>query len=982
MVTYLNEASLESLIVEQLVGLGGSPAWHEGDPKTFDAAFGLDRGELTAFLEATQPETAQLLDIGSGGPTAQKFLARLEGEITKRGIVDVLRRGVDHLQHHVDLYYPAPSRGNAKAADQHSANRLQITRQMHYSVRTPGRSIDLVALLNGLPIVTFELKNLITGQSVEDAVAQYKAHRDPSELLFRPGRAIVHFAVDDRSVRFCTELKGNASWFLPFDLGHDDGAGNPPNPHGVATDYLWRRVLAPGSLADIIEHYAHVVAVESKKTRKKSRLAVFPRYHQLDVVRALLADVRARGAGARYLIQHSAGSGKSNSIAWLTHQLISVEHSGTAAFDTIIVVTDRIILDRQIHDTIKGFTQIASTVVHADSSADLRAAIEAGKKIIVTTAQKFPYIVAGLGTQHRDRTYGIVVDEAHSSQGGSVSAALAASLSEHGVAAAHADEDSEDVLVRLMTAKKLLPNASYFAFTATPKNKTLETFGVPYVVDGVTKRRPFHSYTMKQAIQEGFILDVLSNYVAVDAYYKLVKVVEDDPEFDARRANKKLRAFVEGQRDAIRQKAEVMADHFHEQVWAKKKIGGKARAMIVTSSIDRAIAYYEELSAYLKENRRPYQAIVAFSDIERDGAKITEAQYNGFPSAEIPDRIQDDPYRILVVADKFQTGYDEPLLHTMYVDKVLSGVKAVQTLSRLNRAHPQKHDVCVLDFAGDADAIRAAFEPYYRTTLLAEETDPNRLHDLAALIMDSAIVVQEIIDEFVGLYLNAARRDVLDPLLDACAAEYIEREIDDQIQFKSAAKSFVRAYGFLSAILPYSNVAWEKLAIFLGYLIPKLPTPPEVDFAAGIIESIDLDSFRVEKTRAMSIALADEDAEVRPVPGAGATGHRDTALERLSEIVKSFNALFGNIDWQDAERIRHRITEEVPAKVAEDPTYQTAAANNDKANAKIAMVDALGRVMLSLVRDETQLFKEYSDNADFKKWLEDAVFRATYKKSA
>ncbi len=549
--------------------------------------------------------------------------------------------------------------------------------------------------------------------------------------------------------------------------------------------------------------------------------------------------------------------------------------------------------------------------MHADSSADLRAAIEAGKKIIVTTAQKFPYIVAGLGTQHRDRMYGIVVDEAHSSQGGSVSAALAASLSAHGVAAAQADEDSEDVLVRLMAAKKLLPNASYFAFTATPKNKTLETFGVPYVVDGVTKRRPFHSYTMKQAIQEGFILDVLSNYVAVDAYYKLVKVVEDDPEFDARRANKKLRAFVEGQRDAIRQKAEVMADHFHEQVWAKKKIGGKARAMIVTSSIDRAIAYYEELSTYLKENRRPYQAIVAFSDTERDGAKITEAQYNGFPSAEIPDRIQDDPYRILVVADKFQTGYDEPLLHTMYVDKVLSGVKAVQTLSRLNRAHPQKNDVCVLDFAGDADAIRAAFEPYYRTTLLAEETDPNRLHDLAALIMDSAIVVQEIIDEFVGLYLTRARRDVLDPLLDACAAEYIEREIDDQIQFKSAAKSFVRAYGFLSAILPYSNVAWEKLAIFLGYLIPKLPIPPEVDFAAGIIESIDLDSFRVEKTRAMSIALADEDAEVQPVPGAGATGHRDPALERLSEIVKSFNALFGNIDWQDAERIRHRITEEV-----------------------------------------------------------------------
>lgn len=978
----LNEASLEELIVAQMVTTGGTPGWTEGDPKSFNAAYCLDLMVFREFIRDTQPALIDVLDLDGDSPTTHKFLARLQGEITKNGIVACLRGGITHGQHHIDLYYPTPSAQNDKAVALFAQNRLTITRQVHYSTKDAGKSLDLVAFVNGLPIATFELKNHITNQTVEDAVKQYKTDRDPREPIFAFGRCMSHFAVDDQHVRFAPKLSGTSSWFLPFDQGREGGAGNPPNPDGVTTDYLWRRILAPRSLAGIIENFAAIVTTKDPKTGKKTASAIFPRYHQLDVVRELLTDVAAHGSGIRYLIQHSAGSGKSNSIAWLAHQMTGVEHDGERAFDSVIVVTDRVILDGQIRDTIKGFTQVKSTVQHADSSKELREAIEAGKKIIITTVQKFPYIVQGLAGDQREKRFAIIIDEAHSSQGGKVSAAMAQALSKDGLA--DGVEDTEDALNRLMGSKKMLPNASYFAFTATPKNKTLETFGHAYTVDGVVKHRPFHSYTMRQAIEEKFILDVLANYIPVDTYYKLIKTIEDDPEFDAKRASKKLRAYVEGQKHAIRQKAEIMVDHFHAQVYQPRKIGGKARAMVVTSSIARAIDYYEAVSAYLAETKRPYKAIVAFSEFtDASGDKVREAKYNGFASADIPKRIQDDPYRILICADKFQTGYDEPLLHTMYVDKPLSGVKAVQTLSRLNRAHPQKHDCAVLDFANDVDGIRSSFQDYYQTTVLADETDPNKLNDLAADLVAAAVFTQEGVDHFIERYLAEASIDELHALLDASVAEYVETmDEDEQVEFKGAAKAFVRTYGFLSAILPYSNVWWEKLSIYLGFLVPKLPSPEGEDLSAGVLESIDLDSFRVEKRAALAIALADGEAEVDPIPGAAGGARPDPEMERLSEILASFNALFGNIDWQDEERIRLRVTQEVPALVAEDPVYRTAMANNDKANAKVAMVDALGKVMLSLVQDETQLFKEYSDNTDFKKWFEDAVFRATYRKSA
>ncbi len=985
MVTSLNEESLEALIVAQMVGDTAADAtrWVEGSAGDYDRAHAVDLAQLRAFLRATQPITAEALELDRDSATRRAFLARLQGEVTKRGGVAALRNGVQHGPHSVDLYYPTPTPGNTRAADRFALNRFTVTRQLHYSPTDTGRALDLVVFVNGLPLLTFELKNSITKQTVEEAVEQYKRDRDPRELLFAFGRCMAHLAVDDHRVRFCTRLAGKASWFLPFDQGFNDGAGNPPNPNGLATDYLWRRILAPESLANIIENYAQIVTVRNPQTDKKISTQIFPRYHQLDVVRRLLADVEVNGAGQRYLIEHSAGSGKSNSIAWLAHQLTTARHNGGTAFDSVIVVTDRKILDRQIEATIKGFTQVGSTVVHADRSADLKTAIEAGKKVIVTTVQKFPYIVANLGTAHRDRRFAIIIDEAHSSQGGKATAALATSLSAAGLPVVEGEE-VEDQLNRLMEAKKMPANASYFAFTATPKNKTLETFGVPFPQpDGKTGHRPFHAYTMKQAIGEGFILDVLANYVPVDSYYKLVKTVEDDPEFDARRASKKLRHYVESNRHAIRLKAEIMVDHFHAQVLAKRKIKGQARAMVVTSSIDRAIDYYEAISAYLIERKSPYRAIVAFSDTERDGIKVTEADYNHFPSKDIPDRIREDPYRILVCADKFQTGYDEPLLHTMYVDKTLSGVKAVQTLSRLNRAHPDKRDVTILDFANDADAIERAFADYYRTTVLAEETDPNKLHDLANELRAFGVFTPDHVDAFVEKYLAGVERDQLDPLLDACAAEYIEHlDEDDQVAFKGSAKAFLRIYGFLSAILPYSNVEWEKLSIFLDFLVPKLPAPKEDDLSAGILETIDMDSYRVEKRTAMAIALADEDAELGPVPAAGGGVKPDPDLERLSLILASFNDQFGNIEWDDADRVRKRITEEIPARVAEDVAYQNAQKNNDPVNARIELDKALGRVVLSMMRDETQLFKQFSDNDSFRAWLADAVFRQTYGKSA
>ncbi len=997
MTTDTSEKGLESLIVAAMCGrpagapppagvgagpgaLWGGTGWILGDWRDYDREHAVDLVQLTAFLRAAQPETAAALDLDHPSPPRQKFLARLQGEITKRGVIDLLRKGLKHEAHTLDLFYGTPTPGNPQAAERYALNRFSVTRQLRYSRDETQLALDLALFINGLPVASFELKNSLTKQTVEDAVEQYKRDRDPRELLFLFGRCIVHFAVDDHEVRFCTHLAGKGSWFLPFNRGFCDGAGNPPNPEGLKTDYLWKRILTPPGLTDILENYAQVVEEKDQKSGRKKLRQVFPRYHQLDVVRKLLAAAAAQGAGARYLIQHSAGSGKSNSIAWLAHQLIGLAKAGAPVFDSILVVTDRRLLDQQIQATVRQFAQVGATVGHADHSDNLRAFIEAGKKIIITTVQKFPFILDAIGAEHRGRKFAIIIDEAHSSQGGRTSAAVSMALAEGG--AAEGEETTEDRINRIMESRKMLPNASYFAFTATPKGKTLELFGVAVPQpDGTVPHRPFHGYTMKQAIEEGFILDVLKYYTPVDSYYRLVKTVEGDPEFDTKRAKKKLRRYVESHDHAIRLKAEIMVDHFHEQVIDLGKVGGQARAMVVTSGIERAIQYFNAFRGYLVERKSPYRAIVAFSgEHEYGGAQVTESSLNGFPSSLIADRITEDPYRFLICADKFQTGYDEPLLHTMYVDKVLSGIKAVQTLSRLNRAIPKKHDVFVLDFMNDAETIERAFADYYRTTILSEETDPNKLHDLKAALDGHQVYAPEQMEALVELYLAGADRDKLDPILDACVATYKERlDEDGQVDFKGKAKAFTRTYGFLASILPYTNAEWEKLSIFLNFLVPKLPAPREEDLSKGILEAIDMDSYRVEKRAARRIQLPDEDAEIGPVP-AGGGGHKpEPELDRLSNILKTFNDQFGSIPWTDADRVHQLITQEIPARVAADGAYQNARRNSDRQNARIEHDKALGRVMTALLKDDTELFKQFSDNESFRRWLTDTIFGLTYE---
>jgi len=976
--TDTSEKGLETLIVESLVCDAGYEA---GRSEDYDRDHAVDGAKLLAFLTRTQPKAVEALGLDQDGPKREQFLHRLQGEIARRGVIDVLRNGVKHGPTSLDLFYGTPTPGNVKAEELHRANIFSVTRQLRYSKDETQLALDLCVFINGLPIATFELKNNLTKQTVDDAIQQYKRDRDPKELLFQFGRCAVHFAVDDHEVRMCTHLKGNDSWFLPFNLGWNDGAGNPPNPRGLKTDYLWKEILTKPRLTDILENYAQVVERTDDRGRKR-QTQIFPRYHQLDVVRKLLADARTTGAGRRYLIEHSAGSGKSNSIAWLAHQLIGLEVGGRPMFDSVIVVTDRRVLDRQIKDTIKQFAQVSATVGHAEHSGDLRKFLTAGKKIIISTVQKFPFILDEIGDEHRGRRFAIIIDEAHSSQGGRTSANMNIALSAQG--GKEEEETVEDAINRIMEARKMLPNASYFAFTATPKNKTLEIFGEPYPEGDKTKHRPFHGYTMKQAIQEGFILDVLKSYTPVDSYYRLMKTVSDDPEFDTKKATKKLRRYVESHEHAIREKAEIMVDHFHEQVLARRKIGGQARAMVVTSGIERAIQYYHAFKDYLRERKSPCQAIVAFSgEHEYGGQKVTEASLNGFPSSQIEKKFQQDPYRFLIVADKFQTGYDEPLLHTMYVDKQLSGIKAVQTLSRLNRARPQKHDTFVLDFMNDVDTIQAAFADYYRTTILSEETDPNKLHDLKTALDGYQVYAWNQVEELVALYLTAASRDRLDPILDACVGTYkAELDEDGQVDFKGKAKAFVRTYGFLASVLPYTNAEWEKLSIFLNFLIPKLPAPKEEDLAKGILESIDMDSYRVEVKASLAVALPDADAEVGPVPTSGGGGKPEPEMDLLSNIVKAFNDQFGNIDWKDADKIRKVISEEIPGKVAADKAYQNAKKHSDKQNARIEHDKALQRVMNELLADHTELFKQFSDNQSFRKWLADTIFNVTYGESA
>ena len=844
------ENGFETLIVDTLVNSNG---YEQGVTTEYNKQYAIDEGRLFRFLLSTQKKAMDELHILDSDLEKDRFFKQLDKKLKSDGVIELLRKGMRYKHLRLDLFYVRPSVHNPEAAELYEKNIFSVTRQLQYSSFNPRLALDVCIFINGLPVITMELKNQLTKQNVSDAIEQYKNDRTPDEVLFSFKRCIVHFAVDDNEVRMCTELKGKKSWFLPFNKGFNDGAGNPPNPNGIKTDYLWKEILTKDEFSNIIENYAQVISEKDEDTGVTKYKQVFPRYHQLSVVKSLLGDAKRDGVGGRYLIQHSAGSGKSNSIAWLAHQLVTLKNdSGKEIFDTVIVVTDRINLDKQIKDTIKQFMQVSATVGWAKSAGELKQLLNEGKKIIITIVHKFQFILDDIGEVHKDKSFAILIDEAHSSQNGSLSAKMNMVLS----GSVYDDEDDlEDKINTIIEGRKMVKNASYFAFTATPKNKTLEMFGKKKrLPDGTTKPEPHYVYTMKQAIEEGFIMDVLRHFTPVQSYYKLAKTIEDDPQFDKKRAQRLLRYYVESNQYAIHEKANIMVEHFHTEVIAKGKVGGKARAMVITSSIKRAIEYYKAVSKLLEERKSPFKAIVAFSgSVEYEGKQVTEADLNGFPSAKIEKTFKGDPYRILIVANKFQTGFDEPLLHTMYVDKGLADIKAVQTLSRLNRSHPDKKDTFILDFVNEPGVIKEAFDRYYKTTILSGETDVNKLNDLIDTMEFIQVYSDADVDTFVERYLADEPRDRLDPILDHCVEVYKGLIIEDQIEFKSCSKTFVRTYNFLSAILPYGSVQWEKLSIFLNFLVPKLPKPDGEDYTEGLLEDVDLESYRAEAQQTMRI---------------------------------------------------------------------------------------------------------------------------------
>ena len=976
--TDMSEKGLESLIEKSLLE---EAHYEKGFSKDYDKTHAIDVVKLLEFLKKTQPEIVEKYNLEQDGIDREKFLSALQSKIEKKGIVETLRKEFYYLNDSITLFYAFPSANNLKAKEMYEQNIFSVTRQLYYHP-THDYSIDMVIFINGLPVITMELKNLITHQNIYNAMKQYREDRDMRDLLFHFGRCMVHFAVDDNEIMMCTHLKNQASWFLPFNKGYNDGAGNPPNPNGVKTDYLWKEVLKKDSLTDIIENYAQIIEEENKKTKKKTKKQIFPRYHQLDAVRKILADVKQSPIGRRYLIQHSAGSGKSNSITWLAHQLVGLERDGHPLFDSIIVVTDRRNLDDQITTNIRQFAQVGSIVGHADKSSTLKTHLENGKSLIISTIQKFPFILKEIDELNENSKFAIIIDEAHSSQGGKITGQMNIVLS--GNASDDEELSYEELINKIMESRKMLPNADYFAFTATPKNKTLETFGEEYKVGDKTEYRPFHNYSMKQAIEEHFIMDVLKSYTPIQSFYKLVITAEDSQqEFDEKKANKKLRRYVESQEHPIKQKAEIMIDHFHKSVIAQRKIDGQARAMVVTDGIERAIQYYYAFCDYLKEINSPYQPIIAFSGEKvYNGKKLTEAIMNGFPSSDITDKIQEDPYRFLIVADKYQTGYDEPLMHTMYVDKTLSDIKAVQTLSRLNRSHPKKTDTFVLDFMNDPENIIKAFSTYYKTTILSDKTDPNRLNDLQTDLENAQVFAYAQIDKVVGMFLSGADRDRIDAQIDFCVNEYEEHlSEDEQIDFKSKAKMFNRAYNFLAPLLPYTNARWEKLSIFLNFLIPKLPSPKEEDLSKGILETIDLESYRASVKATMSIALPDEDAIIDPVQTEAGGKKQEPEMNTLEVIVNEFNRLWGDINWKDEDKIQQVICEDIPNKVLESEAYQNAMKNSSKQNAKIEHDKALAKIIREMLFDHAELAKLFSENEDFRRWLIDMSFEKTYKKA-
>ena len=983
----LTERGFEEYVEEYLLDSG----YIKGNPDDYNKEFALDTKLLFDFLEDTQPKKMERLREIYKDQYQFKVLSRLNRELNNRGMIDVLRHGIKDYGVYLDLAYFKPvSKLNDEIVRLYEKNRISVTRQVHYSTKDE-KSIDMLICINGLPVVVLELKNPLTGQTYEDAIMQYKKDRSPNELLFQfKKRAIVFFAVDTQEVYMTTKLEGNKTFFLPFNKGCNGGKGNPDNPNGFKTAYLWEEILQKDSLMDILKRFVFIETKEKKDIDGNiyiSENVIFPRYHQLDVVRKLEADVKEKGVGTNYLVQHSAGSGKTYSISWLAHRLANLhDNNDNPIFDSVIVITDRRVLDKQLQDSIYQLEHKYGVVEKIDKDSNqLADALKSGARIIISTLQKFPFIIEKVGELEK-RRYAVIIDEAHSSSAGENMASLREVLSANSLEEAakldaeleDKEYDPEEEILKTIKKRGKQPNISFFAFTATPKAKTLEMFGT-IGDDGLP--HPFHLYSMRQAIEEGFILDVLQNYVTYETYFKLAKKIEEDPAFDKAKATKALTRYVSLHPHNIAQKTEIMVEHFRNVT--RHKIGGRAKAMVVTSSRLHAVRYKHAFDEYIKKKGyNDIKTLVAFSGTVRDdGVDYKESDMNGFKESELPERFATDEYQILLVAEKYQTGFDQPLLHTMYVDKKLSGVKAVQTLSRLNRTCPGKEDTFVLDFVNKAEDIQEAFKPYYQATIVEEVTEPNLLYDIENQLHAYGVYLKDEIDRFNNIYFKSKDkktsqdRAILNYLIDKAVERFKKLEDQRKQDFSSQAAKFIRLYSFILQITPFEDVELHKLYVYLTYLLKKLPKGK--GSTIHLADEVALEYYTIKKTFDGSISLTPGggNTPVTPVRFAG-TVVKEDQTEYLSTIIERLNKRFGT-NFTKADQLS---VEQIKEDFAADKDLVQKAKTNTIDDFRFAYEKAFIDKVIDRMGQNQSFFTRVLDDEQFRKALMEYMLVETYEK--
>lgn len=1003
------ESTFETAILNDLVTHGG---YAEGDANGYDPETGFFREEILAFIQESQPRRyAKLRKIHGADEVDNRILRRLYRELDLRGVLDVVRNGITDYGIRLQLAYFQPATGlNPETQALYATNRPRVVRQVYFSKKTR-QSIDLVLVLNGLPLATIELKNQITGQQSTHAREQYEASRTGRDILFRFNkRALVHFAVDQDEVFMATKLDGANTRWLPFNRGYANGAGNPPAEGDYRTAYLWRDVLTRDSWLAIVRRFMHLEVERIKvdgRERKREKL-IFPRYHQLDAVRKITTDLLRRGAGNNYLVQHSAGSGKSNTIAWLAYRLSSL-HDATdrRLFDSVVVITDRRVLDRQLQDTIYQFEHKNGVVQKIDKhSKQLVEALEKGVNIIITTLQKFPVVIDRLG-HLPERNYAVVIDEAHSSQGGESSKALrqvlgAGAGAEEGEMSSVAEEpyphygegddservDDQDLVAAAITgsarARGRQANVSFFAFTATPKYKTLQVFGSQ---DGEGRPAPFHLYSMRQAIEEGFILDVLQNYTTYALYFRLGKAIADDPQLNKRKAARAIGRFVNLHPYNLTQKTEIIIEHFRAVV--ARKIGGKAKAMVVCRSRKHAKRYFEEFNQYIKEKgyADELKVLVAFSgkvidDNYPDG--VSEPQLTGFGEKQLPEVFDGDDYRVLIVADKYQTGFDQPLLHTMYVDKPLAGVRAVQTLSRLNRTHPGKEDTFVLDFANEREDILAAFQPYYEVTAAGEDPEINHLYDLKHHLDQAQVYWREEIDAFAEIYFhprtrlnNPAHQRKLYATTDPAKDRFRELEEDpSQDEFKRGLRGWTNLYAFLAQIMPFVDPDLEKFYAYAKVLQTRLPRR-DLAGSLQLTDEVALEYYRLQKISEGNIELQkDGNGELSGVSELGLTRPKEEdAL--LSEIVNILNDRFGT-EFDEADKL---YFDQIEQEMLGDEDLMAQARANKLDTFKFAFDDKFFDKLIDRREQNEEIFTRILGDPSFGDLVRRLIMKQVFRKA-